>query len=189
MRFLVLALVMTCLECGLGAVLPADSLLDAAQSGDLARVRRLVTESDTPAVNARDTMSRTPLIFAASYGDPAIVQELVAAGAEVNSQDVHGWSPLHWAADTGHAAVIAELLQDAADPDLQDVEGWTALHWAAYRGDMDIVRQLVTTGQANINLHTQVDRNTRKSYSAWDLATMYGHRNVADYLHDLNMAD
>ena len=189
MRFLVLALVMICLEGGLAAVLPADSLLDAAQSGDLARVRRLVTESDTPAVNARDTMSRTPLIFAASYGDPAIVQELVAAGAEVNSQDVHGWSPLHWAADTGHAAVIAELLQDAADPDLQDVEGWTALHWAAYRGDMDIVRELVTTGQANINLHTQVDRNTRKSYSAWDLATMYGHRNVADYLHDLNMAD
>merc|ERR1712211_21112 len=76
-----------------------SSLIEAAQHGNLDRVRRLVNDAHAPDVNELGPNDRTPLIFAASFGDPAIVQELVQAGALVDFQDNFGWSPLHWAAD------------------------------------------------------------------------------------------
>jgi ankyrin repeat protein len=159
-----------------------DGLLAAAERGDLERVRRLVQETDTPDINVRDTSDRTPLILAALYGDPEIVQELVTAGADVDSQDMYGWSPLHWAADTGHAACVHKLLDNGARIDIQDTEGWSALHWAAYRGNMVVVRELTERG-AVTERRTRLDRSTGKRYTAWDLASMYGHVEVAHFLH------
>merc|ERR1712126_804641 len=84
-----------------------NSLIEAAQQGNLDRVRRLVNDAHAPDVNELGPNDRTPLIFAASFGDPAIVQELVQAGALLDFQDNFGWSPLHWAADTGHTSVVS----------------------------------------------------------------------------------
>merc|ERR1712223_1189778 len=125
-----------------------SSLIEAAQQGNLDRVRRLVNDAHAPDVNELGPNDRTPLIFAASFGDPAIVQELVQAGALLDFQDSFGWSPLHW---------------------------------AAYRGHMEVVQELVGGG-VDINITTKMDRNTKKQYTAWDLASMYGHSEVADFL-------
>merc|ERR1711936_432829 len=125
-----------------------NSLIEAAQEGNLERVRRLVSDAHAPDVNELGPDDRTPLIFAASFGDPAIVQELVQAGALVDFQDSFGWSPFHW---------------------------------AAYRGNMESVQELVTGG-ADTSLTTEMDRNTKKQYTAWDLASMYGHSGVAEFL-------
>merc|ERR1712184_147411 len=92
-----------------------NSLIEAAQEGDLARVRRLVSDAHAPDVNELGPDDRTPLIFAASFGDPTIVQELVQAGALVDFQDSFGWSPLHWAADAGHTSVVRQLIVDGAN--------------------------------------------------------------------------
>merc|ERR1711971_13865 len=78
-----------------------NSLIEAAQEGNLERVRRLVSDAHAPDVNELGPDDRTPLIFAASFGDPAIVQELVQAGALVDtppwsassSQTVPMWTP------------------------------------------------------------------------------------------------
>merc|ERR1712083_872279 len=128
-HFLVFALVLlSCVHARVVIRRETNSLIEAAQEGDLARVRRLVSDAHAPDVNELGPDDRTPLIFAASFGDPTIVQELVQAGALVDFQDSFGWSPLHWAADT--------------------------------------------------NLTTEMDRNTKKKYTAWDLASMYGHSEV-----------
>merc|ERR1711887_266051 len=158
-----------------------NSLIEAAQEGDLARVRRLVSDAHAPDVNELGPDDRTPLIFAASFGDPTIVQELVQAGALVDFQDSFGWSPLHWAADTGHTSVVRQLVAAGANVNTRDSEGWSPLHWAAYRGHMEVVQELVGGG-VDINLTTKMDRNTKKQYTAWDLASMYGHSEVADFL-------
>ena len=158
-----------------------NSLIEAAQEGNLERVRRLVSDAHAPDVNELGPDDRTPLIFAASFGDPAIVQELVQAGALVDFQDSFGWSPLHWAADTGHTSVVRQLISDGANVNTRDTEGWSPLHWAAYRGHMESVQELVTGG-ADTRLTTDMDRNTKKEYTAWDLASMYGHREVAEFL-------
>merc|ERR1711971_1329803 len=57
-----------------------NSLIEAAQEGNLERVRRLVSDGHAPDVNELGPDDRTPLIFAASFGDPAIVQELFRPG-------------------------------------------------------------------------------------------------------------
>merc|ERR1711953_1165257 len=138
-----------------------NSLIEAAQEGDLARVRRLVSDAHAPDVNELGPDDRTPLIFAASFGDPTIVQELVQAGALVDFQDSFGWSPLHWSADTGHISVVRRLVGVGANVNVRDTEGWSPLHWAAYRGNMELVQELVEGG-ADTNLTTEMDRNTKK---------------------------
>merc|ERR1712032_395212 len=158
------------------------SLIEAAQEGNLERVRRLVSDAHAPDVNELGPDDRTPLIFAASFGDPAIVQELIQAGALVDFQDSFGWSPLHWAADTGHTSVVRQLIADGANVNTRDTEGWSPLHWAAYRGNMESVQELVTMGGADTSIVTEMDRNTKKQYTAWDLASMYGHSEVAEFL-------
>merc|ERR1712107_638756 len=89
--------------------------------------------------------------------------------------------PLHWAADTGHTSVVRQLVAAGANVNTRDSEGWSPLHWAAYRGHMEVVQELVGGG-VDINITTKLDRNTKKQYTAWDLASMYGHSEVADFL-------
>merc|ERR1712226_1588214 len=152
-HFLVFALVLlSCVHAGVVIRRETNSLIEAAQEGDLARVRRLVSDAHAPDVNELGPDDRTPLIFAASFGDPTIVQELV-----------------RWLVGVG------------ANVNVRDTEGWSPLHWAAYRGNMELVQELVEGG-ADTNLTTEMDRNTKKKYTAWDLASMYGHSEVADFL-------
>jgi len=99
-HFLVVLLLLACVHARV-VRRETNSLIEAAQEGNLERVRRLVSDAHAPDVNEIGPDDRTPLIFAASFGDPAIVHELVQAGALVDFQDSFGWSPLHWAADTG----------------------------------------------------------------------------------------
>merc|ERR1712107_698557 len=47
-----------------------SSPIEAAQQGNLDRVRRLVNDAHAPDVNELGPNDRTPLIFAASFGDP-----------------------------------------------------------------------------------------------------------------------
>ncbi len=56
----------------------------------------------------------TPLHFAAAYGHPENVVELLLANkADVNAKDNNGWTPSHTAAAYGHKD-LAELLQPHA---------------------------------------------------------------------------
>ncbi|MDP6154034.1 MAG: ankyrin repeat domain-containing protein [Phycisphaeraceae bacterium] len=70
----------------------------------------------------------TPLLKAAGIGDPAWVQRLIDAGADVNARCVTGETPLHSAA-TGE--VVRVLLDSGADPNVQDRNGLSPLHKAA----------------------------------------------------------
>merc|ERR1712012_111900 len=79
------------------------------------------------------------------------------------------------------AAQHGNLVAAGANVNTRDSEGWSPLHWAAYRGHMEVVQELVGGG-VDINLTTKLDRNTKKRYTAWDLASMYGHSEVADFL-------
>ena len=47
-------------------------------------------------VNAKDD-GRTPLSYAASWGDEEIAELLIAKGADVNAKDEDGTTPLDWA--------------------------------------------------------------------------------------------
>ncbi|MBZ5724192.1 MAG: ankyrin repeat domain-containing protein [Acidobacteriia bacterium] len=68
-------------------------------------------------VNARDSRSLTPLIFAVAteYAAPQIVQTLLKAGADVNVRDNAGETALDWAEKFGYPQVIAALKNAGAE--------------------------------------------------------------------------
>lgn len=76
-------------------------------------------------MTAQDGSGFTPLHNAAGWSaNPAIIETLVAAGAEVNARDRDGDTPLHNAARfNDNPAVITALLDAGADAAARDDDG------------------------------------------------------------------
>ncbi|HEX6903908.1 MAG TPA: ankyrin repeat domain-containing protein [Thermoanaerobaculia bacterium] len=84
---------------------------------------------------------------AASAGDLAKVQELLAAGVDVNAANKYGGTALAFACDKGHTAVVNLLLERGANPNSKDTfYGATPLNWAVQKGHAEIVRALLAKG-------------------------------------------
>jgi hypothetical protein len=84
---------------------------------------------------------------AASAGDLAKVQELLAAGVDVNAANGYGGTALAFACDRGHAAVVDLLLARGADANVADTYYHaTPLVWAVDKGHAEIVRSLLAKG-------------------------------------------
>lgn len=84
---------------------------------------------------------------AASAGDLAKVQELLAAGVDVNAGNRYGATALAFASDKGHAAVVNLLLERGANPNSKDsFYNAAPLDWAVQRGHAEIVRALLAKG-------------------------------------------
>ena len=85
----------------------ADSLHDAAKSGDLNRVQQLADEGADLDVTLQ--RGETPLIVAALEGHTEVVEFLIARGTSVQARNDRGFTALHAAAFRGHLAIV-ELL-------------------------------------------------------------------------------
>ncbi|MBI5569379.1 MAG: ankyrin repeat domain-containing protein [Desulfomonile tiedjei] len=70
------------------------------------------------------------LLAAASSGDAARVEQLLAKGADVNFRDLLQNTPLISAATNGHLEAARILLERGADVNAVQMSGLNALHWA-----------------------------------------------------------
>jgi ankyrin repeat protein len=116
-----------------------------APSAELAAF--LVAKGYPPdAVDAKGANDMTPLMHAAHLGPPALVAELLAAGACVNACNSDGSQPL-WLACVGDDPQIVSLLVAAgADLDHKNVNGSTALMYAASAGKAKALARLLEVG-------------------------------------------
>jgi ankyrin repeat protein len=109
-----------------------NPLLNAAEAGDLDRVRLLIKQG-TP-INARSPHIKfgwTPLI-AAIYADQTnVAHYLVEAGADINLTDNGGETPLMWATSRGDDGVdmVRYLIVHGADLYAKDNYGATAFSY------------------------------------------------------------
>jgi ankyrin repeat protein len=75
-------------------------------------------------------LSRTPLHWAAELGGPALLDDLVARGADVDARDNRGRTPLYIAAICGNSENAARLLALGANARIPDELGRIPLHAA-----------------------------------------------------------
>ncbi len=106
-----------------------DTLFDAVNAGDTARVMALVNQGvDVDEVG----LFGTPLHVAAAKGYRGIAGVLIDAGADIEAAgEPSGAHPLHVAALNNQVEVAEFLLERGADVDAKDVEGRTPLIVAA----------------------------------------------------------
>jgi len=97
----------------LTAVSQAAELVDAAKSGNSARVAQLLAAGVS--TETRDVAGWAALHHAASTDNRTIVQLLVASKANVNIPTDSGMTPLHLASDGGHVEVAKMLLASGAE--------------------------------------------------------------------------
>jgi ankyrin repeat protein len=91
----------------------------------------------------------TPLLVAiANYAPKAVIDTLIAAGADVNANDVRHLSVLMTAVATDHGdpAVVRALIARGADVNVKDLNGETALDWAMKAGSTQEVAMLKRAG-------------------------------------------
>ncbi len=133
-------------SCALSARPAAMDIFQAATAGDVQRAGELI-DADATIVRARSADGRTPLHFAASAGQAAMVTLLGAKGAELNAGPEN---PVLAAVDFPDHDAAWEmanfLLSNAADPNARRSDGRTALSLARARSYDDIVRLLLHRG-------------------------------------------
>jgi hypothetical protein len=104
----------------------------------------------------------------AAQGHTAVVQTLLAKGADGNAVDRDGKTALMLAAFEGHTATVQVLLANGVQANVKDKEGATALMLAASQGHTDVVQALLAKG-ADVNLQNSTGQ------TALMLAVVGGH--------------
>src|SRR5947209_16504425 len=91
---------------------------------------------------AANRTGATPMFLAAQNGSAAMIEKLLAAGADPNAPVLsHGETALMMAARTGSVAAVKMLLDHGAQPNVKDeLRGTTAVMWAAEQGHTAVIR-------------------------------------------------
>ena len=104
-------------------------------------------------VNARDGFGIMPLHWAAQFNaDPAVLETLLAAGADLGARDDFvGYTPLHRAARyNANPAVFEVVIIAGADLGARDDAGSTPLHLAAEHNANPAVLEVLITAGADV---------------------------------------
>ena len=149
----------------------------AVADGDTDLVRQLLANGEE--LEARDQSGFTPLTYAAFNGDFDMLMLLCAAGASTKAADDCGTSPLLWATLLGHSMCVYSLLQTdeglARPGSCVTKGGCTPLMLASAANDVEVAEALLAGG-------VDVDEPGRFSLTPLQLATSFGHENMAELL-------
>lgn len=149
----------------------------AAQFGNEKEMCLLLQHNADP--DHKDRTGRSPLSWAASEGQSAVVKHLLGMSCvDPNSRDMGGWTPLLWAARLGKVAVVRIFLeQEGVNCDTPDEEGRTPLSWAAGSGEEAVVELLLSKKEVDPGL-----RDNKYGRTPLIRAAENGHHNIVRLL-------
>ncbi len=131
-----------------GSYLRATPLALAAQGGHRGIVALLAVFSN---LDARDYRGATALMLAVEqktvmfkpqHRIEAILNTLIASGADLNLQDHQGNTALMWAIKGGNIEAVRLFLTAGANSHLRNHDGQNALEFAQHQGRMEIAKIL-----------------------------------------------
>lgn len=124
---------------GLEMWMPLHFVASGGSPGHAAVVSELLGRGIRPECRTRFATPmharRTPLHFAAEAGHLAVIELLLAAGADADVLDARNDRPVHLAARHGHAAAVRRLVEAGADLEARNANARTALHEAIRSAD------------------------------------------------------
>jgi ankyrin repeat protein len=154
-------------------------VFEAAAAGDAERVSVLL-DADRSLRDAHASDGWTPLHLASHFRQTAVIDLLLARGADVNavSRNADANAPLHAAAAGGaDVAVMSRLVEAGARVNHRQSGGFTALHEVAAIGNAAVARLLLDSG-------AHPDMRNSDGQTPAELARAAGHTAVADVLDD-----
>ncbi|TKZ27928.1 ankyrin repeat domain-containing protein, partial [Brachyspira catarrhinii] len=92
--------------------------------------------------NIVDNNNRTLLMFAVSYGDKEIINEIVKYGNGIDKTDNNGQTALHWAVWYNKYDSVEELIRLNANPNIKDNESRLPIDIAEFEGYEEIYQFL-----------------------------------------------
>lgn len=116
--------------------------------------------------------SNLPLIAAAEFNDPKMVQMLLDHGADPDLTNSEGELALAKASRLGNDKLISPLLKGGANINAIQRNGWGALHYAAVHGNIGLMTKLLKNG-ADPDIK---DRRGDTPYGIWLRAADQGKR-------------
>ena len=134
----------------------AARMMETLRSGDRQTFQRLLRE-DPAAGKLKGAGGSTPLMYAALYGDPASVRELLERGSDPNTANDAGATALMWAVEDFEKARL--LVEHGADVNATSLDGRTALAIAlGNRRSAAVVKLLLDHG-ANLEAKSNRGRS------------------------------
>lgn len=139
-------------------------LHSAAQGGNLVMIELLLRHGAN--ISARALNGKTPLLYAIDADQPAAVEALLAAGADIEEPhgDDYGCRPLGFAACRGHDEVVRILLDYGADMEARNNADATAVVSLATEGHVSTMQLLLERG-------ADARSRTSSGYNALEAAT------------------
>ncbi|KAJ1493579.1 ankyrin repeat-containing domain protein, partial [Baffinella frigidus] len=123
--------------------------LDREELALAGHVERIVKQRGGNADSMRqvaDSQGCTAVHVASRNGRFEVIDQLVAAGADLNKADNQGSTPLHVSARDGRLGAVSWLLAAAADVNKPDVNRTSPLFAAAQGGHLEVVEELLDAG-------------------------------------------
>lgn len=124
-----------------GLTVSSDALIKSIHTGNARAVHLLLSAGLDP--NKPDNQGKTALMEATVKNRGAIVNNLLAKGADPNAKpDKYGQTALIMATIKGHTDIVKTLLAHGADPELRDHDGLTALDYARKLDHQSLIQVL-----------------------------------------------
>ena len=154
-------------------------LLDAAEKGDVASVKRLIEQGADPSAYDEDRIENA-LTIAIYYRQVGVIRALAGTRADFNGGFPH--TPLTIGVRTKNPELVRSLVEGGAKVNHPNSSGETALLIAVQDGDPETVAELVRLG-ADPNLVPKKKKyDTVTNYSPLEYAAMEGNKRVIDAL-------
>ena len=161
---------------GLAIPVMAHEIHEAAEKGDLERVKKFLAADPQLLYDNSGAEGRIPLHCAIRGKHSDVARFLIDQGADVNAREVNGASVLNYASYWGLPEIVQLLIEKGADVK-NDVtpNGITPLHWASSAGHSEIVKILIVSG-------ADANADQAMGLTPLHMAVSSGHVEVAELL-------